>query len=123
MGRPTKMQLRTTAANTLFMISGHHVENCFLSISFQRIMCGHVAAGRTQRRTCTDVSITQCFLHCLVNTHRQDTFLCVPLLSITAYFVNVLLGNTRIWETLKNVTPVYIQHLDLGFRPCQMINL
>jgi hypothetical protein len=37
--------------------------------------------------------------------NRQDTFLCVPLLSITAYFVNVLLGNTGIWETLKNVTP------------------
>jgi hypothetical protein len=37
--------------------------------------------------------------------NRQDTFLCVPLLSITAYFVNVLLGNTRIRETLKNVTP------------------
>jgi hypothetical protein len=28
-------------------------------------------------------------------------------MSITAYFVNVLLGNTRIWETLRNVTPGY----------------
>jgi hypothetical protein len=43
----------------------------------------------------------QRFLHCLVNIQKQaiHVFLRVPLLSITAYFVNVLLGN------IKNVTP------------------
>jgi hypothetical protein len=57
---------------------------------------------------CHSVSIAQCFLHCLVNTQKQARhFSLCALLSITAYFVNVLLGNTRIWETLKNVTPVY----------------
>jgi hypothetical protein len=58
--------------------------------------------------------------------NRQDTFICVPLLSITAYSVNVLLGNTRIWETLKNVTPaslgtkirVYMAHW-VAIGPCR----
>jgi hypothetical protein len=66
--------------------------------------------GKKDSRTgvmCHSVPITQCFLHCLVNTQKTGkTRLSVcPYCQVTACFVNVLLGNTRICETLKNVTP------------------
>jgi hypothetical protein len=37
--------------------------------------------------------------------HCKTRFSVCPYCQGTAYFVNGLLGNTRIWETLKNVTP------------------
>jgi hypothetical protein len=79
---------------------------------------------------CHSVSISQCFLHCLVNTQKQckvpqcfhltvfpslfgehsktdkTRFSVSPYCQVTAYSVNVLLGHSRIWETLKNVTSV-----------------
>jgi hypothetical protein len=54
----------------------------------------------------------QCFHHTvfpsLFGEHSKTgktRFSVCPYYQVTAYFVNVLLGNTRIWETLKNVTP------------------
>jgi hypothetical protein len=56
--------------------------------------------------------VPQCFHHTvfpsLFGEHSKTgktRFSVCPYCQVTAHSVNVLLGNTRIWETLKNVTP------------------
>jgi hypothetical protein len=58
------------------------VPQCFHLTVFTSLFGEHAKTGKTRFSVC-------------------------PYCQVTAYFVNVLLGNTRMWETLKNVTPAY----------------
>jgi hypothetical protein len=54
------------------------VPQCFHHTAFPSLFAEHSKTGKTRFSVC-------------------------PYCQVTAYFVNVLLENTRIWETLKNV--------------------